>query len=278
METATILLVDDEPVVCRVLGDALRQAGYHIEVAANGKTALERLSQPGIDLILLDLQLTDSDGVVMMKQVRQTWVRLPVIILTAHGSLASAIEAVRCGVADYILKPVSIEELRIRVADALRTSRAHRMRDERIITMFHQLQTLMEDEGLLTERARLVEGVSLTESREPLSPAYLPMPAYHHVGPLFIDVQQHIVRMHGQPIDLTPTEFAILLELVRRPGVVVPCTQLVYSIQHVHVEEEAARQIIRPHIVRLRRKIEHDAQHPAYIQSVRGVGYRWFAD
>jgi two-component system KDP operon response regulator KdpE len=278
METATILLVDDEPVVCRVLGDALRQAGYHIEVAANGKTALERLSQPGIDLILLDLQLTDSDGVVMMKQVRQTWVRLPVIILTAHGSLASAIEAVRCGVADYILKPVSIEELRIRVADALRTYRAHRLRDERIITMFHQLQTLMEDEGLLTERARLVEGVSLTESHEPLAPAYLPMPAYHHVGPLFIDVQQHIVRMHGQPIDLTPTEFAILLELVRRPGVVVPCTQLVYSIQHVHVEEEAARQIIRPHIVRLRRKIEHDAQHPAYIQSVRGVGYRWFAD
>lgn len=278
METATILLVDDEPVVCRVLGDALRQSGYAVEVASHGKAVIERLYQPGIDLILLDLQLADTEGTALMKEVRQTWKRIPVIILTAHGSLSSAIEAVRYGAADYILKPVSIEELRIRVADALAQYRTRILRHERIISLFYQLQTLLEDEGLLRERAKVIDGLVAHEYREPVSTTHLPMPTYHHVGPLFIDVQQHIVRMHGQQIDLTPMEFAILLELVRRPGVVVPCTQLVYSIQHVHVEEDAARQIVRPHIVRLRRKIESDAQRPTYIQSVRGIGYRWQID
>lgn len=266
MEPATILLVDDEAIVRRVLGDALTQAGYRVRLAGNGQTALEEVRLPGIDLMVLDLQLGDLDGVEVMKAARQIWPQLPILILTAHGSLPSAIEAVRYGAADYLLKPVSMELLRNRVAAVLQQQQARHMRDARIKMMYAQLQALMRDEGLFPMTA--------PGAMDYARPAELDTRVYSS-GPLVMDVQQHIVRMHGQTVDLTPTEFAILLELIRQPGVVVPCTRLVQAIQNVSIDEDEARQVMRPHIVRLRRKIESDPQRPVYIQSVRGVGYRW---
>ncbi len=271
MEPATILLVDDEAVVRRVLGDALAQVGYRVELRANGQSAMERLRQPGIDLVVLDLQLGDTDGVLIMKEVRRIWLNLPIIILTAHGSLPSAIEAVRAGAADYLLKPVGIETLRSRVAEVLAEQRARLERDTRIRVAYRELQALLHDahpaDAVMGRTERLMAPASAT--------VMPPAEQVYTVGPLFLDVQQHVVRMHGQLVDLTPTEFALLLELIRQPGVVVPCTQLVYAIQHILLDEDEARQMMRPHIVRLRRKIEPDAQSPIYIQSVRGVGYRW---
>lgn len=265
---ATILIVDDEQVVRRVLDDALRQTGYQTEVAADGQTALERLRRPGIDLILLDLQLGDIEGVEILKETRCHWPRLPVIILTAHGSLSSAIEAVRYGAADYLLKPVSMETLRTRATEVLQAHQVTQSRDEHLRAMFKHFQELMGDDPLPPHHQ--TNFPEIENSSMPPAPGI-----QYNAGPLCMDVQQHLVRMYDQPVELTPTEFAILLELVRHPGVVIPCTQIVRSVQHAVLDEEEARQIIRPHIVRLRRKLEQDPQHPIYIQSVRGVGYRW---
>jgi DNA-binding response OmpR family regulator len=80
---------------------------------------------------------------------------------------------------------------------------------------------------------------------------------------------------HGRNVDVTPSEFAILLELLGQPGVVVPCLRLAQAIQTPAADEEEARQLIRPHVVRLRRKLEADPQQPHHLISVRGVGYRW---
>jgi DNA-binding response OmpR family regulator len=62
---------------------------------------------------------------------------------------------------------------------------------------------------------------------------------------------------------------------VRQPGAVIPCIQLIGAFQHAQIDEDEARTVMRPHIVRLRRKIEPDPQRPIYILSVRGIGYRW---
>jgi len=109
MTTETILIVDDEQIVRRLMGDALQRAGYTVELAASGAEALERLSRPGIDLMLLDLQLGDLDGVQVMRVAREHWPELQIMMLTAHGSLTSAIAAVRHGAADYLLKPLPVE-------------------------------------------------------------------------------------------------------------------------------------------------------------------------
>ena len=130
MKKATVLIVDDELMVRRVLGDALTRAGYAVELAGSGHEGLQRLHSPGIDLLLLDLFLGDLDGVEVMQEARQLWPQLPIIMLTAHGSLSSAISAVRCGAADYLLKPISVETLRESVARVLEKSTAVNHRSE----------------------------------------------------------------------------------------------------------------------------------------------------
>ncbi|GAB4204582.1 MAG: response regulator transcription factor [Roseiflexaceae bacterium] len=259
MAKATLLLVDDELIVRRTLGEALARAGYTVETASNGAEALERLGRPGIDLLLLDLQLGDIDGVQVMQAAREHWPHMPILMLTAHGSLPSAIAAVRYAAADYLLKPISIDALRERVAQVLADTGVTHARYEDLRQMYEQMRNFLQREGVLKDAAP-------TPRRSLES------------GPLRIDEQRHTVSMRGQPVDTTPSEFAILTVLLRHPGVVISCAQLADAIGTQVDDEEEARQIIRPHIVRLRRKLEPDPQQPAFLISVRGVGYRWVGD
>lgn len=268
MRKATILIVDDELLVRRVLGDALVRVGYKVEQAANGQAALERLRQEGIDLLLLDLFLGDLDGVQVLQEARKLWPMLPIVMLTAHGSLSSAIEAVRHGAADYLLKPVSVETLRSCVSRVLEQSASNLKRSEWLRSMYQQMRSFLEQEGILGSEGAFDEfAVKAYPNR---STAHI-----FQAGPLRIDTQQHTVSMHGRPIEVTPSEFLILQELLSQQGAVVPCSRLV-KVLHSSVEnEEEARQIIRPHIVRLRRKLEPDTPRPCHLLSIRGVGYRW---
>ncbi len=262
MIRSTLLLVDDELIVRRLLGDALTRAGYHVELASSDTEALDRLTRPGINLLLVDLRLGDADGVQVMQAARQLWPRLPIIMLTANGSLARAIAAVRCGVADYLLKPIDLDTLRERVATILDDYYRSRAHAEQLTSMYSQLQTILQGEGWLREA--------------PIgTPAQPGCVRVYRSGPLVLDVQCHSVLMHQQAVDVTPSEFAILVELLSNPGAVVPCLRLTEAIQTAVDDEEAARQLIRPHIVRLRRKLERDPQQPCYLLSVRGLGYRW---
>lgn len=264
MGRATLLVVDDEQVVRRVLGDGLTRAGYIVELAGSGQAALARLERPGIDLLLLDLQLGDIDGVQVMEEARWRWPDLPIVMLTAHGSLPSAIAAVRCSVADYLLKPIGLEELRACIAAVLARYTSAQARQVGIKAVYEQMQSLLLSEGMLKEVAT--------------SATATPSATFYEIGSLRLDVRKHSVTMHGQPIDVTPIEFAILLELIVQPDAVVSCAQLARAANTSVSDEEEARQLIRPHIVRLRRKLESDPQQPYYLRSVRGVGYRWNAD
>jgi DNA-binding response OmpR family regulator len=201
----------------------------------------------------------------VMQAARQLWPRLPIIMLTANGSLSSAIAAVRCGVADYLLKPIDLETLRERVAAILAEYYTLRARAEQLTSMYSQLQAILHGEGWLREMP----------AGAPAQPTGVRV---YHSGPLHLDVQRHAVLMHEQPVEVTPSEFAILIELLRQPGTVVPCLRLTEAIQTAVDDEEAARQLIRPHIVRLRRKLELDPQQPCYLLSVRGLGYRWASE
>lgn len=268
MNKARILIVDDEEMVRRVLGDALTRSGYTIELAGSGQEGLKRLQQPGVDLLLLDLYLGDIDGVQVMQQARLLSPHLPIVMLTAHGSMNSAIAAVRYDAADYLLKPVSVDELRECVARVLKKHNAVQQRSERLKFMYQQMRTLLEDEGELEDQFNYALNDSSIQSGQ----------LTYQAGPLHLNIQLHQVSMHGQPIEVTPSEFSILQELIRKQGAVVPCLQLVRALNTPVDDEEEARQLIRPHIARLRRKLEPDASQPRYLLSIRGVGYRWAND
>ncbi len=109
-----ILIVDDDPQQRRYLSAILSSLGYGVATASGGIAAVERLGaarQNGISLALLDLHMPDLDGIKVLEQVRAGGASLPVLVLTSDGSIARAVDAMRAGASDFIVKPVAPERL-----------------------------------------------------------------------------------------------------------------------------------------------------------------------
>ena len=119
----TILIADDEKNIRATLSRALKLEGYQTEEAENGRRALERLESGEIDLLILDLQMPVLDGLGLLEEISGRNWRIPVIVLTAHGSIDRAVKAVRLGAFDFIEKPPAAERLLLAVSNALRFER-----------------------------------------------------------------------------------------------------------------------------------------------------------
>ncbi len=98
----TVLITDDEKNIRASLSTTLRLEGYRVEAAENGRQALEILERGGIDAMLLDVQMPELDGYETLREIARSGRRLPVILLTAHGSIERAVEAVKLGAFDFI--------------------------------------------------------------------------------------------------------------------------------------------------------------------------------
>lgn len=115
----TILAVDDEPHMLRLLEISLRQAGYKPVIATNGQEALQAINQQTIDLVVSDLHMPSMNGLDLLKNIRQDNENLPFIMVTAQGEIQTAVEAMKLGASDYILRPFDLETLEIAIAKAL---------------------------------------------------------------------------------------------------------------------------------------------------------------
>ncbi|HEY2911008.1 MAG TPA: sigma-54 dependent transcriptional regulator, partial [Gemmataceae bacterium] len=120
---ATLLLVDDEPNVLYSLELSLAAEAIDIVTAQTGKDALRRLRRGAIDAVILDVRLPDMSGLDVFDRIRADDPRLPVIIMTAHGTTETAIEAMKRGAFDYLLKPVDLHQLQDIVGRALELRR-----------------------------------------------------------------------------------------------------------------------------------------------------------
>lgn len=118
-----ILAVDDEPSMLRLLEISLRQAGYQPLTAKDGREALDVISTKKVDCVVSDLHMPRMDGLQLLKTIRQENADLPVIIVTAQGEIKSAIEAMKNGASDYILRPFDLEELEVAIKRALSFAR-----------------------------------------------------------------------------------------------------------------------------------------------------------
>jgi DNA-binding response OmpR family regulator len=116
-----VLIVDDEPNVRLVLGTALSSVGYEVVEAADGEKAIKILSsqERSFDLVLLDLQMPKLDGMEVLSQLRAAGSAVPVVILTAHGSIPEAVTAMKLGAIDFLTKPITPEALRRVVAEVI---------------------------------------------------------------------------------------------------------------------------------------------------------------
>jgi DNA-binding response OmpR family regulator len=114
-----ILIVDDEPNVRLVFRTALQSSDYTLSTADNGESALRWVAETRFDLVLLDLQMPGLGGMEVLRRIRAAGNDVPVVIVTAHGSVPDAVEAMKLGAIDFLRKPLSPDELRKVVAEVL---------------------------------------------------------------------------------------------------------------------------------------------------------------
>ena len=117
-----VLVVDDEQSLRKVLAATLQREGYEVQVAANGEEALIALDRDGADVVVTDLVMPKMDGLSLLKQVVSKHRDVPVIVVTAHGRVDSAVEAMKAGAFDFVTKPFEHAELKAIIAKAARQS------------------------------------------------------------------------------------------------------------------------------------------------------------
>jgi DNA-binding response OmpR family regulator len=249
-----ILIVDDEQATRHTLAGLLRRTGYRTEEAASGREALEHITRQQFDLVILDLKMPEMDGTEVLQAARPLAPNTVFIILTAYGTLDSAMVAMRHGAFDYLLKPSSMQEI-IRVVEAGLAQRRQRLAQEDPVAL---LEKVLED--------------LKSKTRRPETP---PNPERFLQAPeVSVDTLRRLVVVRGQPVDLTPTEYDILVYLLRHQEQVVSSRELVAHLRGCELDERDARVVLRAHMHRLRHKLERDPARPRLICTVRGTGYR----
>jgi len=111
MTSLQVLVVDDEPAIRQVVTAQLRKAGHSVEQASSGEAAIERLSQGDVDIVLCDIKMPGLSGIEVLRQARTAGIDTAFIMMTAFASVDTAIEAIKAGAADYMIKPLNNEEL-----------------------------------------------------------------------------------------------------------------------------------------------------------------------
>ena len=223
----TLLIIEDEPELVRVLRSYLEKAGYGVLTALRGDTGLNAWEQKHPDLVILDLNLPGMDGLDVARHIRQDASRhTPIIMLTARADESDELIGLELGADDYIPKPFSPRIVVARVNALLRRAEAIR------------------------------------ESGQPII-----------IADLEIDQAAHSLTRNGIAIELTPTEFSLLVTMASQPGRVFSRLQLLEAAQGVAYE--GYERTIDAHIKNLRAKIEPDTKNPRYIETVFGIGYRF---
>ncbi|MGL4250978.1 MAG: sigma 54-interacting transcriptional regulator [Aeromonas sp.] len=140
-----ILLVDDDVSLLKLMSMRLRSQGYEVDTADSAEGALDRLRQQRADLVLSDLRMGGMDGLALFERIQSQWLGLPVIIMTAHGTIPDAIQATRSGVFSFLTKPIDKDELLATIAHALSLTRPKQQQEWQslILTRNPQLEQLL---------------------------------------------------------------------------------------------------------------------------------------
>lgn len=273
-DAAHILVVDDEGAIRYSVSKTLQRVGYTVHEAASGEEALEMMKKQEYDVVLTDIRMPGLTGVELLKRIKEAAPDAIVILMTGYASLGTAVESLRLGAHDYLIKPSSSQDIRQSVAKGV--ERAQNLKRRRALleairsNVFElsradaePLSPSFDVTGIQNEPQRS-EGVVIPELSE----------SNMTLGPLTIYPGRYQISVGDQPIDLTPTEFDLLLYLAAHRGRVVSCHELVREVRGYTVDEAEAREVIRPHVSNLRRKLKQTGEDADLIVNVRGIGYR----
>ncbi len=240
-----ILIVDDEVAVLHFFERALHSQNYAVTTFSSGTEALDLIATHEFDLALLDLRLKDVSGLEVLERLRQRWPATPVILITAHASLETAIQALRQGAHDYLLKPCSVEDLRRSVAAGL-VKRGQELA-RRAAT--HPIGPTNSTEVADSDDQRFIQQRGL-----------------------IIDAIRHTATFDDALLNLSPIEFNILAYLAGEAPRVVSADEIAREVQGYTAVTIEARDTLRSHIYHIRTKLRAVTGRDI-IRTVRGIGY-----
>jgi DNA-binding response OmpR family regulator len=229
-----ILVVDDEPIARQSLSDYLKLEGYNTTAIANGELAVEHVRRYSVDLILLDLKMPGMNGLDVIQVVNQISPDTEIILLTAYGSMETAVEALRHRVHDYLLKPASL------------------------------VQILESVKKGLERRAARING-----NAESTGGSHI----YRMSDGTEVDLMRRIVTLGEIEESLTPAEGHLIKVFMENSGKVFSHRELVLLVQGYDVSQREAQEILRPLVSRLRHKLSPFPNLYKRVVSVRGTGY-----
>ena len=230
---AHILAVDDNPEIREIIGILLTGEGFAVDQAGDGTQALAMLKEKHYDLIILDIMMPGMNGYQTCLEIRKL-TNAPILFLSARTKDSDKTLGFSSGGDDYLAKPFSYPELISRVKALIRRYQIYEGKDEETITE---------------------------------------VPSHIHYHNLDIDRNTETVYRDGEAVDLTSTEYAMLLTLVTHPGQIFSAERLFEVVWNEPYYYGASNSIM-VHIRNLRRKIEVDPAAPTLITTVWGKGYR----
>jgi len=272
-ENATVLVVDDEKAIRYSVSRTLQKAGYQVSEAGSGEEALVVLTENHIDVVLTDIRMPNGlDGVELLRQIKVIDTDMVVILMTAFPHLNTAVEALRLGAHDYLIKPSSGQDIRLSVARGLERARGLRRRRKLLDVIRSNIAELSKTPDEKTA-GTLVFSQDVIDTMMDV-PVEMTTEGMMIFGPLTIYPGRYKISIEGHSIELTPTEFDLLLYLAAHRGRVVSCHELVREVRGYAVDESEAREVIRPHVSNLRRKLKDCGDYEDLIVNIRGIGYR----
>ncbi len=234
--TLKLLIAEDARDVADVVAFGARMTwpDCRVTIAADGEEALRRFEEEHPDLVVLDVSMPPPDGLEVCRRIREAS-RVPILMLTARDSTLDKVRALDLGADDYLTKPFDHLELLARLRALVR------------------------------------------RSSEPLAPAPQAPQAQPDsrfvAGDLSLDYATHEVRVRGEVVRLTSTEYRLLEELVRHAGTVLPHRVLLERVWGPKYVKDS--HYLKVFVRRLRRKLGDDPERPRYIHTEWGIGYRF---
>jgi DNA-binding response OmpR family regulator len=264
--TGHILVIDDEASLRKTMARILQQAGFQVTTAEDAEQGLAFLKTSTFDLILTDLRMPGIQGLDALKLITANYPSLPVILFTAQPDVNSAVEALRHGATDYLLKPLKPDVLIERV----RTILSNQQKEKRKREILQQIEALQQElknieNGNAGNGAFSLPKVQSTER-------------YIRRGELVLDVHSRRVSINEKSVNLPPTSFDYLLVLARHTPNVVDYQTLVAEAQGYQADFREAQELTKWHIHQIRQVLEQDTRNPTRLINVRGTGYRLLAE
>ena len=258
-----ILIIDDEAGLRQMMARVLQSAGYEVTTAANGKDGLALASEHTFDLLYLDIRMPGLNGLEVLKIIHAKIPDLPVVLFTAQPDVHSAVEALRRGATDYLLKPLKPQAVIDRTQAILASKQEERHK--------RGLQRQIDALQLELHSIQSSKGDAVDSKPQQVSPAD---DRFLKRGPLTLDLLSRRVTINERTVSLPTATFDYLIALARHAPNVMDFQTLVAEAQGYETDFREARELSRAHVFHIRQAIEPNTRNPIYVINVRGAGYR----